>query len=786
MRPLHLEVEGFSAYRKRVEADFADVDFFSLSGPTGSGKSSLIDAMVFALYGRVPRLGGKAVAPAIAAGADLARVRLRFEVEGSVYTATRLAQRTPTGGATVKEARLEAGDRNLASGADEVTGAVEDLLNLRFDDFTRTVVLPQGEFARFLTATKAERQGLLRNLLGLDLYTTMRELAKTRAAVANERAEGAARSHDTLDLADDDELVRARERVETLSALVDTVSARERDLVSRARDIESLQSAVERLTEAMGRLDAVEPPDQLGELDSLVAEARSSVADAEQRHSAAIEQVQQLEKALSDLPSPERIRIWQETMQRKTALAEKLALCDVESVARTIDDAERRLAGLTADLGDTRSALAEARVGHAAHTLTATLEAGHPCPVCEQLVTEVPERVEPAELVVQERREQDLVAAVDQSREAVATARTELARLETSRAGLLEQLETVATGLADAPAPEELVALDEEVSRLAAEIGTQRAVVAEQQDQLRREMSILEDLADSARRVAKQLTSTQISVAGLGPPVSESDDVVVQWKELLEWRDQTIGAVSAELAETTARVESMRDEVSAQRDALLQMLEAAGVAGEEPYQVGVAGALHEARARVERHEAARTESERLAKVIDESRHEAAVADSLAGHLRANGFEQWLMASAVGELVTGANELLGQLSSGGYSLDSDDAGTFSIIDHHNADEARSVATLSGGETFLVSLALALSLAETLAAKGGAGLDAIILDEGFGTLDDDSLDTVATVLEELTGRGLMVGVITHVKELAARAPVRFEVGREPTGATVRRVA
>ncbi|HZD22057.1 MAG TPA: SbcC/MukB-like Walker B domain-containing protein, partial [Acidimicrobiia bacterium] len=122
------------------------------------------------------------------------------------------------------------------------------------------------------------------------------------------------------------------------------------------------------------------------------------------------------------------------------------------------------------------------------------------------------------------------------------------------------------------------------------------------------------------------------------------------------------------------------------------------------------------------------------------------------------------------------------SGGGYSLHSDESGTFSIVDHRNADEIRSVATLSGGETFLVSLALALSLAETLAAKGGSGLDAIMLDEGFGTLDDESLDTVASVLEELTGRGLMVGIITHVKELAARAPVRYEVIRQPAGAKV----
>jgi exonuclease SbcC len=174
---------------------------------------------------------------------------------------------------------------------------------------------------------------------------------------------------------------------------------------------------------------------------------------------------------------------------------------------------------------------------------------------------------------------------------------------------------------------------------------------------------------------------------------------------------------------------------------------------------------------------------RLEEQIRESTEQAGIAQTLANHLRANGFEQWLMSGALTELVAGANELLGQLSGDSYSLDSDDSGTFTIVDHRNADEVRSVSTMSGGETFLVSLALALSLAETLAAKGGSGLDAIILDEGFGTLDEESLDTVASVLEELSVKGLMVGVITHVKELAARSPVRYEVRREPTGAAVR---
>ncbi|HLV91058.1 MAG TPA: SbcC/MukB-like Walker B domain-containing protein, partial [Acidimicrobiia bacterium] len=136
---------------------------------------------------------------------------------------------------------------------------------------------------------------------------------------------------------------------------------------------------------------------------------------------------------------------------------------------------------------------------------------------------------------------------------------------------------------------------------------------------------------------------------------------------------------------------------------------------------------------------------------------------------------------------GANALLRELSDGGYSLGFDDEERFVVVDHRNADEQRPAATLSGGETFLVSLALALALAEIHAAHGEARLDAVILDEGFGTLDEETLDTVASLLEDLAGsRGLMVGVITHVKELAERAPIRFEVSRGPKGSDVREVA
>jgi exonuclease SbcC len=241
--------------------------------------------------------------------------------------------------------------------------------------------------------------------------------------------------------------------------------------------------------------------------------------------------------------------------------------------------------------------------------------------------------------------------------------------------------------------------------------------------------------------------------------------------------------LKGKLTEAEESVAAAKQSAASTRAELIDTLRSHEVPVKEPYAVQVATELQTVRAYIEAQAKAASDAAGLKELAGSASTEAAVAGSLANHLRANGFEQWLMSGALNDLVSGANELLGQLSGDGYSLHSDESGNFSIVDHRNADEMRSVSTLSGGETFLVSLALALSLAETLAAKGGSGLDAIILDEGFGTLDDESLDTVASVLEELTGRGLMVGVITHVKELAARAPVRYEVRREARGAAVR---
>ena len=141
------------------------------------------------------------------------------------------------------------------------------------------------------------------------------------------------------------------------------------------------------------------------------------------------------------------------------------------------------------------------------------------------------------------------------------------------------------------------------------------------------------------------------------------------------------------------------------------------------------------------------------------------------------------------LVAGATDVLHELSGGQYSLALDDrSGSFAVVDHRNADEVRSARTLSGGETFLASLALALALADqiaVLAAEARRGSSRSSSTRGSARSTPTRSTSVAAAIEELGASGRMVGLISHVPELAERVPVRFEVTKVGTSASVRRV-
>jgi exonuclease SbcC len=808
VRPRRLEVEGFTAFRGPTVVDFAGADLFALVGPTGAGKTSVIDALTFALYGSVPRLDDRrAVAPVISQNLTEARVRLDFSVGGQEYTAVRVVRATKTG-ATTKEARLERGAEVLAGEAKEVTAAVEAVVGLGFDHFTKCVSLPQGQFAQFLHAEPGKRQDLLVRLLDLGLYDRVAGAARQRAALARNRADVVAGQLERLAGATAEARSTAAARVDELAVLAARLSAerpRLDELLGRAGEE---QDRANEATVHVRLLDGVRAPagvDELAAELATVTEARQRCADLEDD---ATEAVAEGEAQLAALPARASLAALRADHGRRIELVSALergtaAESEAAASLATSRAAEERARG---DRQAHAAELDRLRIESHAQALTSALAVGSPCPVCGQPVHALPEGRGAPNLHRAERR----LAAADRSLEeataAVQDAVAQQVRVDEKLRRLGDDLADVEARLSGATEPE---ALDDQLAVVAAaEADLAKAVQATRDARAAgREVGRRHDeLLARERDARRAFDAARDAVAVLDPPASERRDLAADWAALVAWAARRRPATTERAEDHRRLAEAARAEAAALLDQLARLCCDAGVEvaadgrprdgrerrGERGTWPGEAVAAAHARAEADlrRIDADMAEAEKLRADRRGAVEQQQVAEALAGHLAANRFEKWLLDEAVQQLVHGASEILGELTGGAYALAVDArSGGFLVVDHTNASQTRPARTLSGGETFLASLALALALADhlgaTLAATGPARLDALFLDEGFGTLDPDTLDVVAAALDELGARGRMVGVVTHVRELADRLPVRFEVRKVGGSATVERV-
>ncbi len=783
MRPLRLEIEGFTSFRDRVAVDFDGLDLFAITGPTGAGKSSLLDAMVLALYGQVPRVA-KEYKQLISHGAERMSVRLDFRVGHATY---RIARTVRASGQP--QFRLERVENGLAVGVADraaVVGAeVERLLGLDYDAFVRSVVLPQGQFDAFLKGKPEERRKILVALLNLDVYRRMLELANARAGDARRQAEFLGRELETT-LAGATLAATAAKRGEQQQAEVERTDAERsaaaltaaRPLAERVRDarrdLDRLAREVEAEEERRRRGEAtLADADARGRALAAEAErATAALAEAEldpQRHLALAEARPRLEQLAA--ARARAAALDQETRDGAKALARaEVAAKHAAAAAVAAEGAERKAAKALAEAAAARD---EAQQRHAAHALRRHLEKGEPCPVCEQVVKKLPKgtaapAVDEADAALSRASaaHQTVRRALEGARVTAERAAAEARRIESESARAGQEAERAAKAL---EALERPLSRLFDAARLEAPDALLRAVAGEL-TVIERARAARERLEAEARRTEKELTQHQAERARAEGAAKEA---VARLAALAANRK----VAERELTEALAAFGEPEGAV-AQLDARLT------AAQRKAQEAAVRAARLRAEADGLAEGAARAEAVRARKAALDK--EAALLGTLAQHLKADQFLAWVQEEALNVLAEDASRHLLALSRGRYSLlwkDQD----FLARDHWNADSTRSVKTLSGGETFLASLALALGLAErvaALAAEGRAGdaLDSLFLDEGFGSLDADALDQVVDALDELHGGQRMVGVVTHLQPLAERLPARVEVRRSDTGSQV----
>ena len=354
MRPQKLTLSNFMPFRSADgqphELDFSSLDLFAITGPMGSGKSSLIDAIVWCLFGRTARYSGDSKG-VISTGASACEVSFDFTVGSRWYKAVRRTGKTTESGLSELE-----GDEWIqdTSGSELLTKRIESLLGLDFDSFTKTVVLPQGRYAEFLISEPKKRRDLLAHILELGVYSDVADRAKEVAGQAKTRAETLQETLAQYVNISREQLDHKRQEETSLNKQIAQINQQEKTLQELVHKAETVTTTLARCTELQTE-------------ERIRQEEQQS---ASHRHTQAQTQVQTLSQKLAELEAEQkaigydadRHAMLQQAVSHLQA--HRIATQDTEQKQASLTKAQEELNQLTRQLHQQEQQVAAARTEH--------------------------------------------------------------------------------------------------------------------------------------------------------------------------------------------------------------------------------------------------------------------------------------------------------------------------------------------------------------------------------------------------------------------------------------
>jgi exonuclease SbcC len=795
VRPLELTLEGFKSYRHPQTFNFESRSLFGIVGPTGAGKSSILEALIFALYGKTPKVE-RDTKKLINSHEAQARVHLVFESDDIAWEVVRLIRRKGSSQTVL---------RRLGDTAEPVTGErnindrIAEVLGLDFEAFCASVSLSQGEFDRFLKATPAQRSQILKGIFRLERVDLLREAARGRLGVIQGQQLTLAGALDALPSdpealleATRAELASAMTRLEQLNQALPATLKAEADILRSAELIEDIQRRRDETLAALAKLPADEALRDLADRHDAAGQRHSWADEALSRATTLLREAgQRAHEVESSTGGDAWVSAAEAAIEQRDHLLEALrdATGDLQileqDLATSDEEVRQRLEDLhhaEDDAGQARLVLDELLRRHSAHVLRSGLVEGDACPVCEQTVVKVPgtgdlpalaaaeDRMAQAQTRVEEVRSRVVAAQRNQAlaaerlrllREVAARHQAdlnkvneriiELAGSEEPAAELLRRKEVLfeaRSGVQSARAARESAEATEREARLAlaqlsSEIGSLNNILSHTCGLLGIGSISIEDdgLWGAAKRVSEAVLTRVAELDRQAEALKEG--LIRARKNIEEFRHrfhaepgESASDLAARARADVARLEAKVGEVQA------------GIAKRRQIEEQLAS-LSQSRSLYERLVADFADSKFTAYLLDEQRR-------LLSRL---GSEKFL-------------ELTGYFTF-------DEEGKFQVIDQRTG-VTRTSDTLSGGETFLASLSLALALAEAVALEGGR-LGCFFLDEGFGSLDSESLDLAMKGIEALATPGRLIGLISHVPGIQAWLDDLIVLERSADGTT-----
>lgn len=903
MTPIRLKMQAFGPYQGAVEIAFSGLrgKLFLITGSTGGGKTTILDAICFALFCRAT--GGRRTwqdMRNLSAGEDVpTMVDFEFSLGEEQYRFQRSWRWHKVRGSGRMEMRDEhqCSRRNgeqwelLASGAESrVREYAQRLLGLTCEQFSQVIVLPQGEFRKLLLSNSTEKSKIFQTLFQTEKWERITKCAQSMAEDLEQRCGGllsarqAVLESEGVQASEELELLRkateeeyeqsiaavkkTENDLENISNIIQKVNGlKETETVFRRLQKQLAQAAAEKRALEQKRQEAVKAAAGLARLEEekaaglqlaakhqeqmeTLTKLKSLAAEKERlEKEIASQKEQRLEweqKALSAAENVERGRAYlRELNDKLKALPEASRsfqeLKTAFELLKQWEEGKRRLAGEQSALQKAEEILEQSRVklsalqesleraqqkaredmaGH----LASGLRDGEPCPVCGAVHHPSPASLEIGVTVTPEE-EKRLKRLVKEAQEAFTSAQGAFTKHQGQRELLEKNVRESERRIADFPyPPEKLPALLAAAEKKLA--GLQKA--GELLPQGEKRLAQRENEEKTAKLQADRSKERQAQWENKLSAVSA--EISSLWGALPEERqgqslDQAEQGLRNSLTEVQARLQSLRKKIQETQEASAKTGEAlaAAAAGEKALrnQTHEAKEQWEAAGReipgemnqeaLEQEYASLQEESReslqktgrllqkrksleqaAAKIRDLEEESKAVQEEYSKTERIARFfsgknpmnvplKMFVLGVMLDDILSRANVYFTTLSGGRYQLSRKREGAsrgYSGLDLEIYDAysggGRNVDTLSGGELFLASLSLAFGLSDVVQSySGGVRLESIFIDEGFGTLDEETLNTAMKALFEIQKSGRTVGIISHVAELKSRIPAQIRI-------------
>ena len=851
-------MRAFGPYAGETVIDFEKLQgrhLFLICGPTGAGKTTILDAMCYALYGKTSgdRTGEK-MRSDYADSSERTEVIFDFMLGDKTYRATRspaqMVDKKRGSGQTLAAmqaslSELEDGKEinTLRTGIEEAAGK---LIGLNADQFCQVILLPQGDFRKLLVAKADEREAILKQLFKTQRFSEFKDRLKDRLdAKVREKMEKQTREDQILSTAgaaDEKQLASIVEEAEkSLQEAVETTRKQEKEsnefrevyqketaLMGHFTELDkalkqdaALKNEEGRMKEMEASLSLIRSARELApyfdQLDGITREGRQEAqklktAKADMETYTRLNET--LEKRIQELDAMKEKR----EEERKTALkmqdlvpkaklygAAVQALKNAQNALSRAEEETKRLQASAEAARKARDAQKEkadavrkSYIDGQAFLLAEGLEDGVPCPVCGAIHHPAPARggdyVAKAEDVERAQKEYERAsAAYDRANDAKEKHSTgAYAKAVSDHAKADAQMKT----LEEIPeAYRDPKYLEAESTRLLTDIRKWEQDKETAAAQLRKagaDLSASQAACRNAEERREELVKKYRETESVLKEASDkagfqSLDECKEWykkKDTEESVRKTLEQYRADRKSTEERIKAEEQETAGkERPDMLALNEKSKALQDQLKKASErAAALKE---RTETLQKAVSDARAIEKELEDLRKEEGLIrglyDLTSGKKTRITLERYVLGTLLDDVANAANLRLLSMSRRRYSLHrmTDESGlgkgglSLEVSDSFTG-RSRPANTLSGGETFLASLSLALGLADVVQSRqGGVRLDTMFIDEGFGTLDPDSLNSAMNTLIDLQNTGRMVGIISHVPELEERIDARLRV-------------